>query len=76
MRSASGKDHRVVLVPHSDIYRKKQVREIISKTGVVPHIQYVLGIFGRTKEEVTFFKNDLFSGGEAPDLSLYNSKVI
>ena len=41
-----------------------------------PYVQCVLGIFGRVKEEVTLVKKESLWGGEAPDLSLYNSKVI
>ena len=46
------------------------------KDGHVSHIQYVLGTFGRMKEEVNLFRNDSPCGGEVSDLSLYNSKDI
>jgi len=49
-RSASREDHRIVLVPHSDICKKSDVKiPIPSQGGYALHIQYVLGFLGRRK---------------------------
>ena len=47
-----------------------------TEDGCTSYIQYVLGIFGPTKEEVNLLKNDSRCGDDVSDLSLYNSKVI
>lgn len=73
--SANREDHRVILVPHSDICGK-WLSEVATRDWYVSHAQYVFGIFGRMKEEVNLSKNESVWGGEVSDLSLYNSKVI
>ena len=74
-RNSAGREgHRIVLVPHSDIWRVRCQRQYQGQCA--SHIQYVLGIFGAMKEEVILFKKDSLCGGEVSDLSLNNSKVI